>query len=297
MMDGFEWNNNTGSFTVAVTVERSDVSSNMYSVDSSIYYAAFACMPNRNRCTPERQILEEKGAGQYHVVLPAHLEWGASVPVPAGATLTVRGVSGIICLAADSCNGPQGNGALAGAEFLAPGKGMGALVMTKVGGRTYFSVNDRSGATFSVRVRRDGSVGRDPENREELLPLEMVRQAPGSEPSLRNTRTIDLQLSTINARLRTGKHYGRLSQAGQCFRGEKTVQAAIRKRFRGVWTSFRAPATRLVGGGRAISGSEISNCGAGPRAGIRARYRTISPCIRAAWARRAASSTACLRAA
>jgi hypothetical protein len=147
-MDGFEWNNNTGFFSVAVTIERTDVSSSMFSADSTVSFAKFACMPNRSLCTPEREIVEERGDKQYHIVLPAQSEWGASIDNPAGATVIIRASSGMVCLAPESCSGPQGTGKAAGADFLAPGKGIGALVSKTAGGRTYFSVNDCAGIAF-----------------------------------------------------------------------------------------------------------------------------------------------------
>uniref|UniRef100_Q01P80 Uncharacterized protein n=1 Tax=Solibacter usitatus (strain Ellin6076) TaxID=234267 RepID=Q01P80_SOLUE len=147
-MDGFEWNNNTGFFSVAVTIERTDVSSGLFSVDSTVYFAKFACMPNRSRCTPEREIVEERGDKQYHIVLPSQSEWGASIANPAEARVIIRAPSGTVCLGPDSCSGPQGTGKPAAADFVAPGKGVGALVSKTTGGRTYFSVNDRSGTAF-----------------------------------------------------------------------------------------------------------------------------------------------------
>jgi hypothetical protein len=101
-MDGFEWNNNTGFFSVAVTLERPDVSSRLFSVNSTVSFAKFACMPNRSLCTPEREIVEERGSKQYHILLPAESEWGASIANPAGATVIVRASSGKVRLAPDS---------------------------------------------------------------------------------------------------------------------------------------------------------------------------------------------------
>lgn len=145
-MDEYEWNNNTGFFDVAVTIKRT-------TVDSSISFAKWACLSNRTLCTPEREIVEPRGPNQYHIVLPAQLEWGASIPNSEGATVTVHGAAGIVCLDSQSrgtggCNGPQGNGRRAGEDFLAPDEGAGALVSKTVGGRTYFSVNDRDGVAF-----------------------------------------------------------------------------------------------------------------------------------------------------
>jgi hypothetical protein len=153
VMDGYEWNNNYGSFAVRVTIERYDASSSLFSVDSQISYADWPCLPDRSQCTPERPIVKELGSGKYHVILPAQAEWGVSIPTPTGAAATMQGATGIVCLDAESrstssCNGPSGDGTRAGAAFLAPDAAVGALVGKTTDGRTYFSVNDRSGAAF-----------------------------------------------------------------------------------------------------------------------------------------------------
>jgi hypothetical protein len=152
-MDGFEWSNNHGAFTVAVAVERPQVTSNIFDVDSHVRFAEWACMPGRPQCTPEEPVIKEVEPGLYYVVLPAQLQWGASVPTPAGATVTFRGAAGTVCLdaasqAAGKCNGPLGNGETAGAGFVVPGGAGGALVRKTVDGRTYFSVNGRDGDWF-----------------------------------------------------------------------------------------------------------------------------------------------------
>jgi len=69
--------------------------------------------------------------------------------------VVVERVSGTVCLDSPSpggnpSNGPNGNSARAGPEFLAPGKTMGELVSKTVGNKTYFSVNGRSGSTFQA---------------------------------------------------------------------------------------------------------------------------------------------------
>jgi len=38
-MDGYEWNNNSGSFTVTVVIERNRVDSGIFAVDSSIAFS------------------------------------------------------------------------------------------------------------------------------------------------------------------------------------------------------------------------------------------------------------------
>jgi len=153
VMDEYEWINNEGYFDVIVTLERATASSNTFSVDSSVSFEKWACLPNRSLCTPEEGLVEVQGPAQYRVVLPAQREWGVSVPNPAGLGLAINGASGMVCLDSEArrtsmCNGPQGNGRRAGAGFLSPNEAAGALISTTRGGRTYFSVNDRSGAAF-----------------------------------------------------------------------------------------------------------------------------------------------------
>jgi hypothetical protein len=153
VMDGFEWHNNQGSFDVTVSVERSDVSSRMFSVDSRIKFAEWACLPDRSQCTPDRPMVRETTAGQYHVILPAQLEWGVRIPVPAGKNVTVSGSAGTVCLdsqsrSTSSCTGPQGDGKRAGEGYLSPDANAGALISKISGSLAYFSINGRSGADF-----------------------------------------------------------------------------------------------------------------------------------------------------
>lgn len=149
-MDGFEWNNNTGFYSVIVAVERTDVNSSMYSVDSTISFANWPCLPDRSRCTPAKEIVEERTPGQFHILLPAQMEWGVSVPTSAGSKVVVRDVRGTVCLKSEpeSCGGSEGKGPPAGEGFLVPHAPAGSLVFKTEAGRTYFSVNDRSGTAF-----------------------------------------------------------------------------------------------------------------------------------------------------
>ena len=147
VMDGYEWNNNSGSFTVTVAIERDRVDSDMFTVDSSITFSKWACLPDRARCTPDRPIAEEKGPGQFHVILPASSEWSISVPDAKG-TAAIHAAEGTVCLSTEACAGPQGNGGAAGPGFLAPDKPVGALISKVINGRTYFSVNHRKGEPF-----------------------------------------------------------------------------------------------------------------------------------------------------
>jgi hypothetical protein len=153
VMDGYEWSNNDGAFSVAITIERSDVSSNMFTVDSRIFFADWACLPDRSQCTPDHPVIKEAGPGRYHIILPANLIWGASIATAGGAMVSVQNATGTVCLDSESrstgsCNGPRLNGKQAGEGFLLPDKPVGALVMKMESGRMYFSVNDRDGAAF-----------------------------------------------------------------------------------------------------------------------------------------------------
>ncbi|HML16034.1 MAG TPA: L-type lectin-domain containing protein [Bryobacteraceae bacterium] len=112
-------------------------------VSSKISFAEFACLPDRNLCTPDRAAVTETGEGTYHVILPANLEWGASI---AGENAAITNARGTICWDATHCNGPDGNGILAGDGFLAPDRPPGALVVRTKDGRIDFSVNGRNAA-------------------------------------------------------------------------------------------------------------------------------------------------------
>jgi len=147
VMDGYEWNNNSGSFTVTVAIERDRVESDMFVVDSSIVFSKWACLPDRPHCTPDRPIAEEKSPGKFHIILPASSEWSISVPDAEG-TAAIHAAEGTVCLSPNACVGPQGLGGAAGPGYLAPDKPVGALISKVINGRTYFSVNHRKGALF-----------------------------------------------------------------------------------------------------------------------------------------------------
>jgi len=138
---------------------RPDTASTMSTVDSTISFAPFPCLPNRSLCTPEQAVVQEKGPGLYHVYLPANLEWGANVPNPNTDPVRVWNVTGTVCWDprlrnASGCNGPAGNGIIpgqdpeGGADFVAPQKPAGSLVARTLNGHTWFTVNDRMGAGF-----------------------------------------------------------------------------------------------------------------------------------------------------
>jgi hypothetical protein len=122
-----------------------DVSSAM--VTSNISFQMDRCSPGHNLCTPDRAMVDETQPGHYHVVLPANLEWGASIPNPKGRDVTVEEAHGFVCWdlkerGSDGCGGPEGSAK--GAGGLVKDKPAGALVMQSRGGRTYFSINDHS---------------------------------------------------------------------------------------------------------------------------------------------------------
>jgi hypothetical protein len=129
-----------------------DVSSSISVVSSNITFLTSACLPDRNLCTPRSAVVEPH-ATDYHVILPGNLKWGAYIPNPSGRTAVVTRPHGIVCWdfddrGPDGCGGPSGNGKPAGAGFLAAGAPAGALIMRNREGRTWFSVNGRSGGSF-----------------------------------------------------------------------------------------------------------------------------------------------------
>jgi hypothetical protein len=110
----------------------SSAESSISLVESSISFVLKACLPGRNLCTPEEPLVEERGGGLFHVVLPAHLEWGASVPNPDGRAFEIVNGQGLVCWDVargnEGCGGPDG-----------------ALLSRTAGGRTHFSIKDAGG--------------------------------------------------------------------------------------------------------------------------------------------------------
>ncbi len=78
------------------------VASDLYDVESKISYHLADCMEGRNLCTPERASVEEQSPGEWRMMLPAHLPWPASVPVPSGRAQIVE-ARGTVCY------GPNGS--------------------------------------------------------------------------------------------------------------------------------------------------------------------------------------------
>jgi hypothetical protein len=155
---GFE-NHDVLSWKFTSGPRRGAAESNVAITDSAVSYAPFPCLPERNLCTPEQAIIQEKAAGEYHVYLPANLEWGVRLPNPNNTPVHVYNIKGYVCWdprlrASTGCNGAAGNGVIpgpdpeGGAAFVDPQKPAGAFLVRNFGGRTEFTVNDRTGADF-----------------------------------------------------------------------------------------------------------------------------------------------------
>jgi hypothetical protein len=155
---GYE-NHDVLSWKFASGPRRGAAESNMAVIESAISYAPFPCLPDRKLCTPEQAVIQEKSPGEYHVYLPAHLEWGAHVPNPNGTPVHVYNIKGTVCWDprlrnSGGCNGHAGNGIIPGPDpeggpgFVAPQHPAGALIGRNLNGSTYFTVNDRPGDSF-----------------------------------------------------------------------------------------------------------------------------------------------------
>jgi hypothetical protein len=106
--------------------------SSISQVESTLSFLLKECLPGRNLCTPDEAIVEQKAENVYRVVLPAHLEWGASIPNPGGRSVEIVNATGLACWdvtkGSSGCGGPEG-----------------AIAIRTVGGQTHFSVRDQSG--------------------------------------------------------------------------------------------------------------------------------------------------------
>ena len=117
---------------------RPDVSSTISVVSSNITFALADCLPNRNLCTPAQAVVSEVAPGRFHVILPAHLDGGASIANRKGSDAAVENAAGVVCLGADEgsrCAGP--------AEL---------LEVRSADGRTHFEV--RGGKAVSSAARQ-----------------------------------------------------------------------------------------------------------------------------------------------
>lgn len=130
------------------------VSSTMTVVNSDITFSPTTCLSGRNLCTPPEATVEERGPGQFHIVLPAHLEWGASIANPRGQNAEISGARGNACWdldsAADGCGGPAGVPGPRNDALLLPDQPAGALISKSEKGRTWFSLNGRKGRHFGL---------------------------------------------------------------------------------------------------------------------------------------------------
>jgi hypothetical protein len=142
------------AYTTTITYHMEDIS-------EKISFSRKPCLVDLDVCTPERAIIENKGRGRYHVILPADLVWGAIIPNPTHGGVTVGKASGKTCdLTIDpsvGCNEWQGSTERclsaawkycyfrsAGEGFLSPNEKPRALIHQTVGGITRFSVNGNS---------------------------------------------------------------------------------------------------------------------------------------------------------
>lgn len=126
-----------------------EVSSDISVVSSNIHFLDVDCMEGKNLCTPGKASVEERSPGEFHIVLPAHLEWPASIPNPSGRTVAIRNVQGNVCFDLEAsgnsgCSGPDGVPGTERKGLLVSEQNPGALVTKHERGRTWFSVNDRA---------------------------------------------------------------------------------------------------------------------------------------------------------
>lgn len=73
------------------------VESNVTSVDSEVHFQPMNCLEGRNLCTPSQALVEDQGSGMFHIILPAHIPWAASIPNPAQHPVTAQKTFGHVC--------------------------------------------------------------------------------------------------------------------------------------------------------------------------------------------------------
>ncbi len=128
-------------------------------LSASVFIAPPVCLSDKHRlCTPEKSSVESLGGGRYRIRLPANLV--VSIPNPDGRRAEVSNAEGKVCWDTSlpetyGCNGPEGNGNLAGATFVSPAGKAGALIVTTEPGRTTLMVNGRSANAIK---ENDGSL-------------------------------------------------------------------------------------------------------------------------------------------
>jgi hypothetical protein len=113
-------------------------------VSSSIQFENEECLAERTLCTPPRAKVEAMGPGRWKVVLPAHLEWGASVETKKAVRVVAAG--GTVCWsvagkANHGCNGPEGDASMDRTKTIDPRSAAGSLIQQRSEGRVSFSVN------------------------------------------------------------------------------------------------------------------------------------------------------------
>lgn len=112
------------------------VSSSVAVVQSNIQFLNIECLEGRNLCTPKRAVVDAKGPGKYHVILPPYFEWAASIPNVSGRPVVISNAQGHVCWDLNApgeagCSGPEG-----------------ALVQKTEGDHTWFSVKAPQGSDF-----------------------------------------------------------------------------------------------------------------------------------------------------
>jgi len=129
------------------------VTSNITAVTSDITFSLTACLPGRNLCTPPEPVVEERAPGQFHIVLPAHLEWGVSLPNPQNRQPQITNAKGTACWDlegnANGCGGPEGIEGPRNESLLDPNRPAGALITKTENGKTWFTLNGRKGRHFA----------------------------------------------------------------------------------------------------------------------------------------------------
>lgn len=108
-------------------------SSTVEMVDSSIRFLDIDCMEGRNLCTPKQAVVEGRGAGKFHIVLPPQIDWPASVPNASREPVEISHAQGHVCWdlrmpGRTGCSGPEG-----------------IVIHKNEGGRTWFSVKRPDG--------------------------------------------------------------------------------------------------------------------------------------------------------
>jgi len=115
---------------------RPAVTSNICSVTSEISFARCASIPEKGLCTPAAAVIDEDIPGHFHVILPAQLAWGASIPNPNGRPVSIKNPKGAACWEPAS----GGCGGFPGKRESEPG----ALRIKTENGRTYFGIVDNN---------------------------------------------------------------------------------------------------------------------------------------------------------